>query len=234
MASKSWRSNWVSKKCEIASALARGEAGGSYSEAAILICTVLSALSAEVWPGRGIDRTRFIELLVRFGSSPRVTMTVSVPLLVRHLNTSSSIELKDCAALLVNKFLPFGPSRVVTGSDVDKMESELVSICPVLTPKTTRRFSYASLLYEQIRSSYAHEYQAGEEADSWPMTMCEGQSVSYVNRLHAVGTPESERLIHFHIEWLMKLAVDLASSIDATCATVPEQIPSGWWIHGAS
>lgn len=234
MAFPGWRCEWVSKKCQIASALARGEAGGSYSEAAILICTALSALAAEVWPGTKIDRARFVELLVRFGSSPRVTMNISVPLLVRHLETTSSKDSRDSAALLTKELLPFSSTRVVTGPDVDKMEGELVSICPILTPKTIRKFSYACLLYEQIRSSYAHEYQPGDKADSWPMTTCEDQSVSYVNRLLRAGIPETVRLIHFHIAWLMKLAVDLASSIDATCATVPHQTPSSWWIHGAS
>jgi len=237
MASAGWRCDWVNEKCEIASALARGEAGGSYSEAAILICTALSALAAEVWPGSNIDRARFVELLVRFESSPRVSMNISVPLLVQHLETASSKDSKDsndCAALLTKEFLPFSSTRVVTGPEVDKTESELVLICPVLTPKTVRKFSYACLLYEQVRSSYAHEYQPGAKADSWPMTMCQGQSVSYVNRLLGAGIPETARLIHFHIEWLTKLAVDLAGSIDETCATLPHQEPSSWWIRGES
>lgn len=230
MASSSWRYDWVTEKCEIAIALARGEAGGSYSEAAILVCAALSALAAEVWPGRGLDRARFVELLVRLGPSPNFPMTISVPLLVRHLETTSS---KASATLLKNALLAFSPTRVVTGSEVDKMERELVSICPVLTPKATRKFSYACLLYEEVRSSYAHEYKPGDKADSWPMTMCEGQSVSYVNRLLVAGIPETGRLIHFHIVWLTKLAVDLASSIDALGATVPRQAPTNWWIDGA-
>lgn len=232
MASPSWRCGWVKEKCKIANNLAQGEAGGSYSEAAILVCTALSALAAEVWPGRGFDRARFIELLVRLGSSPRVPMNISVPLLVRHLETTSADNLKDCATLLVRKFLAFGSSQVVTGSEVDKMECELVSVCPVLTLATIRKFSYANLLYEQVRSSYAHEYRPGDKADSWPMTANKDQSASYVNRLLGPGVPETERLIHFHIAWLTTLAVDLACSIDAISDTVPQQKPNSWWIHG--
>ncbi len=229
MAAQSWRCDWVTEKCAIASALARGEAGGSYSEAAILVCATLNALAAEVWPGRGLDRARFIELLVRLGPSPNVPMTISVPLLVQHLETTSS---EASATLLTNSLLAFSPTRIVTGSEVDKMEGELASICPVLTAKTMRKCSYACLLYDEVRSSYAHEYKPGDKADSWPATMCEGQSVSYVNRLLAAGIPETSRLIHFHIAWLTKLAVDLAGSIDAL-ATLPRETPTIWWIDGS-
>lgn len=230
MTSKSWRRDWVTEKCGIASALARGEAGGSYSEAAILVCAALSALAAEVWPGRGLDRARFIELLVRLGPTPNFPMTISVPLLVRHLESTSSMAN---AKLLSNALLAFSPTRVVTGPEVDKMEDELVSICPGLTPKTIRKYSYACLLYEEVRSSYAHEYRPGDKADSWSMTMAEGQSVSYVNRLLAAGIPKTGRLIHFHIAWLTKLAVDIASSIDALGTSLPRQAPTDWWIDGA-
>jgi len=230
MAPQSWRCGWVTEKCGIASALARGEAGGSYSEAAILVCAALSALAAEVWPGRGLDRARFIELLVRFGSSPKFPMTISVPLLVQHLETTTS---KASVKPLMNTLLAFSPTRVVTGSEVDKREGELMSISPILIPKTIRKFSYACLLYEEVRSSYAHEYRLGNKADSWPMTTRDGQSVSYVNRLLATDIPETGRLIHFHIEWLTKLAIDLASSIDALSTTLPRQAPTSWWIDGA-
>lgn len=230
MAARSWRCDWVSEKCEVASALARGEAGGSYSEAAILVCAALNALAAEVWPGRNIDRARFIELLVRLGTSPKFLMTISTPLLVRYLETTHS---KASATLLTSKLLNFSQTRVVTGSEVDRVEGELMSICPDLTPKEIRKFSYACLLYEEVRSSYAHEYKPGAKADSWPMTMSADQSVSYVNRLLVAGVPETGRLIHFHITWLTELAVDIASSIDALDRALPHQVPSSWWIDGA-
>jgi len=231
MTSESWRSDWVTEKCEIATALARGEAGGSYSEAAILVCAALSALSAEVWPGRNIDRARFVELLVRFSSTPNIPMTISVPLLVRHIELTSS---KSSAKLLRDAFLPFSETRVVTGQDVDKSEDAVLSIYSDLTAKDIRKFSYACLLYEEVRSAYAHEYKPGAKADSWPMTMSEGQSVSYVNRLLSPGVPETGRFIHFHIAWLAKLAVDIAVNIDTHRATLPRQAPASWWIDGAT
>lgn len=230
MASESWRRDWVTEKCEIASALARGEARGSYSEAAILVCAALSALAAEVWPGRNIDRARFIELLVRLGPTPNKLMTISVPLLVRHVELTSS---KSSAKLLRDTFLPFSATRVVTGPEVDKSEGDVLFICSNLSTKDIRKFSYACLLYEEVRSAYAHEYRPGAKADSWPMTMAVGQSVSYVNRLLAAGIPETGRLIHFHIAWLAKLAVDIAMHIDIHRASLPRPAPASWWIDGA-
>jgi hypothetical protein len=230
MASESWRRDWVTEKCEIATALARGEAGGSYSEAAILVCATLSALAAEVWPGRNIDRARFIELLVRLGPTPNIPMTISVPLLVGHVELTSS---KSSAKLLMDTFLPFSATRVVTGQDVDKSEREVLSICSDLSTKDIRKVSYACLLYEEIRSAYAHEYKPGPKADSWPMTMADDQSVSYVNRLIAAGIPETSRLIHFHVAWLTKLAVGMAMDIDTHRASLPRPAPASWWIDGA-
>jgi hypothetical protein len=157
-----WRFEWVSEKCKIASALARGEAGGSYSVAVILVCAVLNALAAEVWPGRSIDKARFVELLVRLGPSADEPKTISVPLLVRRLDT----ECPANAEILRKKFLDFSKTRVVTGLEVDKTEDELISLCPALTPTVIRKYSYAHLLYEEVRSSYAHEYRAGGKADS--------------------------------------------------------------------
>jgi hypothetical protein len=230
MAFESWRCDWVTEKCKIATALAHGGAGGTYSEAAILVCAVLNALAAEVWPGRNIDRARFIELLVRIGPTPGIPMVISVPLFIRHVERTSS---KFSAKLLSDTFLPSSGARVVTGPDVDKTEGEVLSICSGFTSKDIRKFSYACLLYEEVRSAYAHEYRPGDKADSGSMTMSKGQSVSYVNRLPTPGTPETGRLIHFHIDWLAKLAIDIATDIDVDRATLPLQAPASWWIDGA-
>jgi hypothetical protein len=232
MKSASWRADWVLEKCEIAAALSRGEAGGTYPESAILVCAALSALSAEVWPGRGIDRKRFIELLVRLAPSTTTTSTrISVPLLVRHLFAAGD---DSNAAVLKKSLLDFSPTRIVVGPEVDRGEAELLAACPSLDLKTIRLHSYACLLYEEVRSSYAHEYRPGSRADSWAMTKYEGQAVSYVNRLLERGASETGRFIHFHIEWLRLMAVELASTVDALAPTIPRSLPVDWWIEGAT
>ena len=58
-----WRTDWVTEKKRIALCLANGECGGSYGEAVLILCAVLSALAADIWPGKGIDQMRFVELL---------------------------------------------------------------------------------------------------------------------------------------------------------------------------
>ena len=67
------------------------------------------------------------------------------------------------------------------------------------------------------------------------MTMAEGQSVSYVNHILVAGIPETGRLIHFHIAWLAKLAVDIAMDIDThpTSLPRPARATGSWWIDGA-
>ena len=223
MASENWRTRWVTDKCNIALALESGQVGAGYSEAAILVCATLNALAAEVWPGRGLDRVRFVELLIKMTPSSPSPATISVPLLVQHLRTESLTAEADT---LVRALMPFGSSLVITGSDVDKSEFDLLSICPTIPVGLLRKNSYACLLYEDVRSSYAHEYRPGGRADSWPMTMLQGQCVSYVNKV-------TKRHVHFHIEWLARIAIERAKSIDASDATLPLARPTTWWIEGA-
>ena len=193
-----------------------------------MLCAALSALSAEVWPGRAIDRLRFIELLVRLGSNSSFCMTISVPLLAQFLEDERRIS--DAADIRRVFGLP-NTARVLTGSEIDKPESEVLAACPALSLFDVRRFSYASLLYHEVRSSYAHEYRPGDAAGSWPMTMLPDQKVSYINRL-AEPRMQLERLIHFHVAWLGDLAVNLAEAVD-TSGSVSRSRPATWWAEGA-
>jgi hypothetical protein len=227
MSSPAWRRNWVSEKCDVAARLSRGEAGGGYAESAIVVCAALSALSAELWVGRRIDRVRFIEMLAQFGPQSNACKTVSIPLLVQHLNNESR---KSDALKLQQAFSLPSSARVLTGPDVDKSEQDVLSVCPQLDMKEVRSFSYASILYSEIRSSYAHEYRPGEQADSWPVTMLADQRVSYINRM--TDSQEMKRLVHVHIEWAGQLAIELASTVDQLANTLPLPKPQAWWVDG--
>jgi len=224
----SWRVNWVSEKCQLAMRLSRGEAGGSYAEAALVACSVLSALAAEIWPGTKIDRVRFIELLATHGPEASTCRMISVPLLAQELATSG--KLVEAEALRRAFGVP-QISRVLTGPEVDRGESEILALCPSLNLEMLRRFSYASILYSEIRSSYAHQYQPGERTDSLPMTMLEGQKISYINRI--CDDLQSRRLLHFHIEWLLELPIELARVTDLLASNLPKTMPSTWWAKGA-
>ena len=224
MSSQTWRRNWVGEKCDVAARLSRGDAGGSYAESAIIVCAALSALSAELWEGSSIDRFRFIEMLTQFGPQSHQCKTVSIPLLVQHLRNSS----RNSEALKVQQAFSLPTSaRVLTGPDVDRSEQEVLSVCPQLDLKEVRKFSYAAILYSEIRSSYEHQYRPGEQADSWPMAMLDDQKVSYINRM--TGSQEMRRLVHIHIEWVMQLAIELSSVVDQLANTLPLPKPPAWW-----
>lgn len=225
MSFQSWRRNWVAEKSQMAIRLSCGEAGGGYAEAVILICAVLSALSAELWSGRHIDRARFVEMLVRVGPYAGDCATISVPLLAQYLDDSSR---KADALQMRRAFSIPSISRVLTGPEVDKSEQEIFSLFPQLKPKEVRRFSYASILYSEVRSSYVHEYQPGRLAASRAMTMLADQKVSYSNRL--TEGLDTYRLVYFHVEWLAQLAIELASTIDNSATSLPK--PSVWWVEG--
>lgn len=222
MSITSWRTDWVTSKCEIALALAKGAGGAGYGEAAIIISSALTALASEMWPGLRQDRARFIELLVRMSPNRPSLSTVSIPLLVQYLRMHQ--EHSQNALVLATRFLPAGTSLVVTGPDVDRSEYEILALLPSISVRLLRQFSYACLLYEELRTSYAHQYQPGQKADSWPMTMLPNRAVSYVNKI-------TERRIHFHIEWLAQLALEVVMQIDSAFANIPPSRPAVWWIN---
>ena len=92
-----------------------------------------------------------------------------------------------------------------------------------------RRYSYASLLYEEIRCGYSHEYAPGANAYSWlPGQRSGGTAATYVN----FGFPDPVRLIHFHIEWIAELPVEIAVSLDKQELALPFGEPAKWWIDG--
>jgi hypothetical protein len=218
----------VTEKCKIALAVSKGEAGGSYGEAVILISAVLGALAAEVWPGSKIDHKRFVELLVEFGPLSQSPKTISVPLLIQYLSEKSETQK---ASALTSGLLDFSETRVITGSEVDKSESELLANCRSLDLESLRTHSYANLFYKEVRSSYAHEYRPGKRADSWPMTASKDEAASYINRLTNTEPRAVERLIHFHVEWLAELAVGIAKRADELQATLPLPHPAHWWVE---
>lgn len=227
MSSQLWRKDWAAEKCRLANRLSLGDAGGGYAEAAILTCAILSAFAAELWPGINFDRARFVELLVRYGNQTSECKKISTPLLVQHLAVTSRIL---DAQRLQRAFAIPDKSYVVSGFGVDQNEEAILQICPHLTSRELRSFSYAALLYREVRSSYMHEYKLGKQADSSPMIPSLGVNVSYVNQLSE--NVKIHRLIHFHFEWLESLAIEIASVIDGYSSSLPFQQPEVWWLNG--
>jgi hypothetical protein len=221
---ETWRTEWIQKKNEIALNLADGQCGGSYGEAAIILCAALSALAADVWPGRGIDRVRFSQLLKDFAPNYLNVTRVSIPLLTGYLRTNGRNVESDA---IQKVFLAYDPSRILTGDDVDKSETELLAVCPTLSLQELREHSYANLLYGEIRSGYAHEYRPGQRADSWPMTQRKDATISYLN-----WVDDPDRHIHFHVRWISDLALAVGQAVDAAASSLPRNAPQQWWVHG--
>lgn len=204
---ESWRTDWMKTKQDVALRLAARECGGSYGEAAIILSAAISAIAADVWPGRRKDRVRFVEVLKEFTSPNLNVVRISVPLLIGALRQQGrTAEVFN----LERTFLDHSPARVLTGDEVDRSEAETNRVCPSLSGKEMREFSYANLLYEEIRSGYAHEYRPGTRADSLAMTSVRTAPVSYVNWVN-----HPDRHIHFHAEWIAQVALAVAEAVDA-------------------
>lgn len=221
---KNWFTNWVKKKIEIASKLNDGELGGGYAESMIILSAVISTLSSMVWPGDCIDRKRFIEILKEFTNTTPETTRISIPLFINELrNTHRNKE----ADILQNEFMNYGHTRVLNCNEVDKTEDEIIMICSNLNSQEIRKFSYANILYQEVRCNYVHEYNSGKRADPFPMTRKNNACVSYTNW---VNNPYHH--IHFHFDWIKEIVLTIAKALDNFKETLPLKYPESWWIEG--
>lgn len=224
MTMDTWRTEWVTKKKEIALRLANGDCGGSYGEAMLILCSAISALAAEVWPGKRIDQKRFVEILKDFAPPNLSATQISIPILAWHLRTTGVTNEEK---LIRQTFLNICASQVLTGAELDKNENDVLAACKTISVKDIRECSYANLLYREVRSGYAHEYRPGQRADSWPMTQKSSAHVSYVNWAN-----DPDRHIHFHVSWVAEVALTTAQAIDKVTHSIPRIAPKKWWIEG--
>jgi len=169
-----------------------------------------------IFPGKSKDKKRFVELLVR--AAPETAGLISLPLLFNS-KLPDEVNLANLEAHLSK----FQPSQIITTSDVDLPENQTLNLCPGLPIKQVRSNSYACLLYEEVRSSYMHEYDAGNRTNPWAMSIKDNQPASYVNIVNA------NRRIHFHIEWLALIAKRCASYANEL-QFLPQSDPAEWWL----
>jgi hypothetical protein len=218
------RSQWIGRRVRTARQLYAGECGAGYAEATMILCAAISALAAEIWPGKRKDRARFVQMHVEFLPAEFHATKLSIPLLIGGLVQKS---LRTEAETIQNQFLRFDPSRALTGEEVDQAEKEILALWPTLSTNFLRQFSYAKLLYEEVRSAYVHEYSTGVRADAWPTTLQTNASISYGNWVN-----EPIRHIHFHIEWVIGVVTAVAKSIDSSSSMFPRRDPVTWWLDG--
>lgn len=198
------------------------ECGGSYGDVILILTAVISTMAAERWPEKGFDRKRFIELLIDFAPETR---TISVPRLCNHL---LSHDLVAQAKQIWD--YPENNSQILLGPDIDIGERKIAnSLTTPISLKTIRRYSYASLLYNDLRCSYSHEYEIGDNADVLKMTRSTKQCISYVNVYE-----EPFPFIHFDLNWLANVVRKCASVMVEKQPDQVSEIPSEWWIEGAA
>ncbi|OZB59206.1 MAG: hypothetical protein B7X39_14155 [Lysobacterales bacterium 14-68-21] len=222
----SWREEWVKGKVRMALSFGPGAVDvPGYAEATLVLCAVLSAIAAELWPGERKDKARFVELLAQHTPPELRAKTISVPLLEAWLRAQ---RRESEAQTIQRTFMPYGETRVILGEEVDVPEEDITKACPELTLPEIRACSYAALLYSELRSSYAHEYRPGKKAVSWPMSSRPNQAVSYANQIDA-ETRKPERLIHFAVAWMGSLAIEAEQR---TRTLRPDPNFKDWWISG--
>jgi hypothetical protein len=224
---------WIRERNELAQALSKGSCGGTLADGVIILCTCICSMASLLWieSKEREDRKRFVEIVTSFSDQPYDTKLISVPLLAQGEN--------DWRRWLNVSEVAFR----YTGAN-DKTENEIVALCGSSPPRDYKRiirqYSYANILYQDIRSGFAHTYMPTDRAtidDPLKRIFDRGLTqISYVNRMHT----NNMRQIHFPLEWIAAVAANVASGMDAECLRNVKHIgeniglspPTRWWIAG--
>lgn len=199
--------------------------GGSFYDALLIILSVLSATSSNLWKDKKIDKKRFVELLIRYNTTEYDFSDISI--FIMHQKEPDFLS-KEQHNYFFNK-CNFLDTKIYTGSDVDVKEADVLFQWPKIKLKELRKFSYASLFYDEIRSFLIHEYSVSDFASIYPMSQ-RNVFVSYVNCLH--NKCEVRHQICFHFDILLNIVKNIAQNV-ATIDKLPLELPQKWWIDGA-
>lgn len=221
---------WVESRIDLALRLAAGDCGGSSAEAVLILSSLLSGVAADLWPGSRIDKHRFVELWSQYSDPAHCANLVSVPLLIDGLERRSKFDLSDrIRASNGHAFSPRGlpDTLVVTGEDVDLLESDLQEMLPELSLNDLRQYSYGVVFYVHFRSGYVHEYQAGSHADARVMSATRS-NITYGNFLEP-----PHRRINFELSWVADVTRAVVKRADPEWDHRPLPLPAAWWLDGA-
>lgn len=223
--------DWVRGRITLAKRLNRGGCGGSYGDAMLVLPALLSGRAADLWPGKGKDRRRFVEAWSTRSDPGLTPNLISVPLLLADLKDANERDLMEkVRGTNLEALAPHNDSLVLTGEQVDLPEEELEALDTRLTAKRLRRFSYASIFYEHVRSGYTHEYHTTDAASPFPQAR-EPAPVSYVNMLRR-SDRSTYRRIHFDVAWVAEVVKSVSDSFVASDLERPVADPLTWWIDG--
>jgi hypothetical protein len=199
-------------RLDLARALSSDVPGASYGDVVLIITAILSACASLRWPGRGIDKKRFIELLVQNSPMDLHTSWVSIPGLIDQGYISEE----------ETPYRGGNFTRVFRDDEVDLPLREVSIKYPNIPIKQLRQHCYASLIYEWLRCGYAHQYCPHENITPVPATRKQAR-VSYIGRL--IGETH-KRMVSFHLDYLMSIADHHISILPSE----PSSQPLTWWI----
>lgn len=198
-------------------------------DAEIIICCAISGLAAILWPDTGIDRQRFIQLLIDFSQPSTNLRHISIPKLASQLrdqgDTSSAITLKD-------KFFPGHPSEFLDPRVVDHDEATVSSFLNFLDLKTIRRASYASIIYTDLRCALVHEYRLSDNMTSINLFGIHN-APSYLHMNFEDG--QTRMQLHLPFEYLANALSNITEALFtywSTSSSLVKPRPLSWWADG--
>ncbi len=219
---------WLNRRVRNANSLLDTFKGEGLPDALILLCCTLSALADRRWPGERFDKKRYIELLVRFTDVSPGMGLVSIPLLNRRLEKAFPEE----ASILSKCYFPPNAGQIVIWNEIDRAEHEIHAVIPQLPLKEIRRASYASVIYEQFRSSLVHQYSLSSEISEFPMSSRLNEP-HYVNVFAGVGIVRKMLYLPYaFIRKVVESAGEKNSESWEKAITWTEPRPPKWWIDG--
>lgn len=217
---------WAKLKLEIAKRLHDGECNAGYPEFVIICCSIISGMAATLWEGSGIDKKRFIELIIRYANKDIKSKYISISSLYYDLKRKQYFDLKRFA----DEFYKYDETRILTDIDADYLESEIISLFPTLNKKYLRNYSYPSMLYKHLRCGYIHEYDIDTKTSPFALTRKDAY-ISYVNIRNF-----DFRKVHFHFKWLCDLIISIEENIRNAHSDndFPLKRNANWWIDGTN
>jgi hypothetical protein len=203
---------FLRKRVELARTLATDNPLADYSDVVLVVTAVLSACASIRWPGKGVDRRRFVELLVKNSPEDFRLSWVSIPALINR----GSIRESD------TPYAGGNSTRIFRDDEIDLPFQDVRTRYPSVPQDQVRKYSYASLIYDWLRCGYAHEYHAHEDIITVPPSR-KNARVSYIGRW---TSESSKRMVALHLDYLLEIA-------DYHVCALPETEdprPSVWWL----
>lgn len=206
--------NFLRGRLELVEKLESEITEAAYADLVLIITAVISACAALRWPGIGIDKKRFVELLVKHSPEDFHTTWISVPALIN----GKFIEEKDTPY-----GLPGESTRIFCGQEIDVAFNVAKEKYPQVPVRDLRRHSYACLIYEWLRCGYSHEYCPNQNITKVQASYRQVR-ISYIGRSAPNGV---KRMVSFHLNYLKNLAQHHVSYLIENQSPKP----NSWWIE---